>query len=110
MRSDVCSKGGLVVPSHDFWLKVQQFERCFQEMFGSSGLHPAHVPECNREVAGQDTVLRSVDWISVPIPSDAVLLFARTRCFIRMRYDNEQFEGTRMQRQRRKLLKLATFL
>jgi hypothetical protein len=96
------SRGGLVVPSDNFMKLVQQFERCFLNFAGASGLHT-----CFDSITKfKDLLLDKCDCSSVD--ESVVSLYARTRCFIRLRFMNRQRESVRLTRKDMK--KVATVL
>jgi THAP domain len=96
------SRGGLVVPSDNFVQLVQQFDQRFLQFSGKSGLHTC--TDSISQLAAK--IVRECDCST--IDGSLVLLFARTRSFIRLRFMNAQYESVRLRK--RDLKKATTFL
>ena len=93
------SLGGLVVPSDNFVQLVQQFDQRFLQFSGKSGLHT-----CTDSISKlAANIVRECDCST--IDGSVVLLFARTRSFIRLRFMNAQYESVRLRKRDMKKLR-----
>jgi hypothetical protein len=96
------SRGGLLIPSESFTKQVQEFEKCFVNFSGATDRHTCvdSISKLKNEVIRQ--------CVCSLLDEHVVMLYARTRCFIRLRYMNSGHESARLRRKGVK--KVATVL